>query len=199
VNLQNAKSIYVISCFILGLIILSPTFFAVVPLPEDQKFTELWLLGPNHTIQSGAVNVSLYKPYTSYIGVRNQMNNLEYYTVYVKFRSESEAFQEQATGLPSLLTPVYEYPLFLRNNQTWETKFVFSFEKVSFDNNISKVTMISINGNDVDVDTTLIRDESDGGFYCQMLFELWIYNATTSSFQYNDRSVRFWLNLIEPV
>jgi hypothetical protein len=197
VNFQNAKSIYVISCFILGLLILLPTFLAIVPPPEEARFTELWLLDSNHMIQSGSVDVSLYEPYTFYLGVGNQMGDLEYYTIYVKFRSESQAFLEPGAELPSSFKPVFEYRLFLRNNETWETDFVFSFEEVFFDKNMSQVSMLSINGNEVSVDTTLFRDETDDGFYCQMLFELWIYNPTNSASQYHNRFVQFWINLKE--
>ena len=194
-NLENAKLLYVVSCILLGLIILLPTLFALVPLPEGERFTELWLLGPNHIIESGAVNVLLNNPYTFYLGVGNHMGGLEYYTVFVKLRSQSQAFQEMVTELPSSLEPVFEHRLFLQDNETWEKDFSFSFKNVLFEDNVSRVLLLSINGNDVSMDKILVRDEADGGFYCQILFELWIYNSTISAFQYHNRFVEFWINI----
>lgn len=194
-NLENAKLLYAVSCILLGLIILSPTLFAFVPLPEGERFSELWLLGPNHMIESGAVSVLLNNPYSFYLGVGNNMGGLEYYTIFVKLRSQSQAFQEMSTESPSSLEPVFEYRLFLGNNETWEKDFMFSFKNVSFEENVSRVSLLSINGNDVNVDEILVRDEIDGGFYCQMLFELWIYNSTISTFQYHNRFVGFWINI----
>jgi hypothetical protein len=197
VNLQNAKLFYVISCSLLSLIILLPTLFAIFPLPEGEKFSELYLLGPNHMIESGALDVSLNKPYTFHLGVSNHMGGLEYYTVLVKLRSQSQAFKETVAELPSSLEPVYEYRLFLSNNETWEKDFVFSFVNVSFEENISRVLLLSINGNDVSVDEILVLDEIDGGFYCQMLFELWITNSTSLASQYHNRFVEFWINIMQ--
>ena len=194
-NLQNLKLFYILSCVLLGLIILSPTFFAAVPFPESEMFSELWLLGSNHMIENGSLNVVLNRPYSVYLGVGNHMAGLEYYKVFVKFRSQSQAFNETGTVLLSSLKPIFEYRLFLKNNETWEKDFMFSFENVSFEGNVSRVSMISINGNDVNLDNILVRDELDGGFYCQMFFELWIFNSTISDFQYHNRSVWFWLNL----
>jgi len=194
-NLQNIKLIYIISCILLGLAILLPTFFAVVPFPKSEIFSELWLLGSNHMIETGSVNVVLNKPYTVYLGVGNHMEALKYYKVFVKFRSQFQAFNETGTVLHNSLKPIFEYRMFLKNNEIWEKDFTFSFENVSFEGNVSRVSLISINDNDVNVDTLLVRDESDGGFYCQMFFELWIFDSTISDFQYHNRSAWFWLNL----
>ncbi|MCW3997872.1 MAG: hypothetical protein NWF10_04810 [Candidatus Bathyarchaeota archaeon] len=148
-------------------------------------------------IESGAFNVLLNKPYTVYLGVADRMGDFEYYKVYVKLRNQSQAVQETSAGLPSPLEPIFEYHLFLRNNETWEKDFVFSFEDVLFGEKVGRVSRLSISGSDVSVDKIVVWDEARGGFQCQILFELWIYNATISDFQYHNRSVWFWLNLIE--
>lgn len=195
-NLENAKLFYIISCVFLGFVILAPALFAVAPLPGGESFSELWILGENHVLGSGTLNVLINTPYTVYLGVSNHMGSLEYYTVYVKLRSQAQAFQENGTPEPSSLESIFQYRLFLENNETWEKDFTFSFEKVSFEQNESRVSLLSINDNNVSVDTTGVRDESDGGFYYQLAFELWIYNSTTSAFQYHDRYVSLWLKLI---
>jgi hypothetical protein len=195
VNLENARLVYVVSCVLLGFLILSPTLFAVFPLPEGERFSELWLLDSSHMIESGALNVLLNKPYTFYLGVGNQMGDLEYYTIYVKLLGPSEGLQETGSNLPSSAESIFEYNLFLRNNETWEKPFVFSFENVTFENDVAHLSTLSINSNEIGVDTTVVQDASDGGFYCKMLFELWIYNSTISALQYHNRFVQFWMNL----
>lgn len=196
-NFINAKLFYVISCVSLGLIILSPTLFAFIPLPEGEEFSELWLLGSNHMIESGAVNVYLNQPYTFYLGVGNHMGDLEYYAIFVKLRSQSRAFQELDSNLPSSAEPVFEYRFFLKNNATWENNFVFSFQEVLFEENTSRVRLLSIDSYDVSLDEYLVRDETDDGFYCQIFFELWHYNSATSDFQFHNRTVGFWTKLSE--
>lgn len=176
---------------------MTPTLFTVFPLPESEGFSELWLLGTNHMIETGSLTAILNKPYTVYLGVSNHMNELKYYTVSVKLRNHSQALEEQASEFPSQLESVYEYPLFLMNNKTWEEPFVFSFKTVSFEQNMSRISMLSINDKDVRVDKILTRDEVGGRFRCQLLFELWIYNVKISDFQYHNRSVWFWVNLVE--
>jgi uncharacterized membrane protein len=196
-DLERAKLFYAFSCIMLGIIILSPTLFALVPLPEGEKFSELWLLGSNHMIENDAFNIRLGETHSFYLGVNNHMNDLEYYKVYVKLRNQTEASQETSAKLPVSSEPIFEYRLFLRNNETWTRPFTFSFESISLEDNISRVSRLSIDGNNISLDKVVARNNASGRFLCQMLFELWIYNATTSSFQNHDRSVWFWLNIIE--
>ena len=196
-NLDNAKLLYVISCFLLCLVILSPTLFSFVSLPEGETFSELWLLDPNHMIESGAVNVLLNQPYTFHLGVSNHMNGVEYYSLFVKLRNQSQAFQEMGNELPSSAKSVFAYRFFLNRNETWENNFVFSFQEVSFEENISQVSLLSIGSYDVNLDEQLLRDETDDCFYCQLLFELWLYNSTTSDFQFHNRAVGYWIRLSE--
>lgn len=194
-NFKEVKLFYVLSCILLCIIILSPISFAVFPLPESERFSELWLLGPNKMIETSPLNVVLSKLYTTSLGVSNHLGGLQYYIVSVTLRNQSQAFQEMGSLLPSSLEPIFEYRLFLKNNETWENDFIFSFEKVSFEENVSRVLTLSLNGNDVNVDKIAAQDKSDGEFYYQLFFELWIYDSKISDFQYHNRSVWFWLNL----
>jgi hypothetical protein len=40
-------------------------------------------------------------------------------------------------------------------------------------------------------------DDINSGFFYQLFFELWIYDAAASSFQFHNRSVGLWLNVTE--
>jgi uncharacterized membrane protein len=194
-NFENIKLLYVFSCIILSFIILSPILSSIIAFPEGESFSELWLLQSNHVIESGSLNVSTGKSNTVYLGVANHMGKLEYYKVYVKFRLQNEPLPNSVTEMHSPLEPIFEYHLFLPNNGTWEEEFSFSFKDVSFERNISQVSTLSINDRDLNMEKIVVWDENNMGFYCQMFFELWIYNSITSSFQFHNRYVSLWLNL----
>ena len=194
-KLNDVKLLYILFCVVLGVIILSPTLVAVIAFPKGESFSELWLLGPNHMIQNGAFNVSANKPYVNYLGVTNHVGEVNYYVVYVKFRSSSEALSEMEDEQPSPLQPVFQYRLFLQNNVSWEQIFEFSLMDVLFEGNNAQVTKLSINGNDVNVNKTAAWDGTKGGFFCQFLFELWRYDIASSAFKFDNRSVWFWFNI----
>jgi hypothetical protein len=123
------------------------------------------------------------------------MGSLGCFRVYVKFRNQSEPLPDRINKLPSSLEPIFEYNVLLRNNETWETVFSFSFAGVSFEGNVSRVSKVLVDGYAVDVDKTAVWNETNNRFYYQLFFELWAYNATVSGFQFQHRSVGFGLNL----
>lgn len=184
------------SCILLCIIFLSPTLAIIVAFPEGEQFSELWILGPTHMMEGYPYNVSPGVNYHVSLGVSNHMGVFEYYLIRVNLRNQSELMQNNLAGISSGLPTVYEYRLFLPNNSTWETEFSFSLEDVSFEGNASRISTIIINGNPVNVGKNTIQDEEDGGFYYELFFELWIYNSTISVFQFHNRSVGFWMNMI---
>jgi hypothetical protein len=85
--------------------------------------------------------------------------------------------------------------LFLCDNSTWETEFTFSLRDVSSKGSVGRISTIVINGYALSVDKVATQDESDGGFYYELFFELWIYNATISDFQFHNRYAGFWVRI----
>ena len=195
-NFVNVRRLYMFSCILLCIIFLSPTLAIIVAFPEGEQFSELWILGPTHMMEGYPYNVSPGVNYHVSLGVSNHMGVFEYYLIRVNLRNQSELMQNNLAGISSGLPTVYEYRLFLPNNSTWETEFSFSLEDVSFEGNASRISTIIINGNPVNVGKNTIQDEEDGGFYYELFFELWIYNSTISVFQFHNRSVGFWMNMI---
>lgn len=194
-NFGDAKLVYAFSCVVLSLIILSPTLAMVIPFPSGEQFSELWILGPERMLEGYPFNVSPDESYKVYLGVGNQMGDLGYYRVYVKFRNESEPLPNSTAGVPSSLEPVFEYDVFLRNNETWEREVSFSFEDVSFEGDVCRVSKVLIGEYAVDVSKTAVWNETSNAFYYQLFFELWLYNATVSGFQFHNRWVGLWLNM----
>jgi hypothetical protein len=196
VNLKNAKRIYIFSCIILCLILLSPTIAVIVSFPEGQEFSEMWILGPNHLMKDYPSDVSASATYHVFLGVGNHMNRLECYSIRVKLRNQSEPMPDDSVGSPSGLPAAYEYRVFLQNNATWETEFSFSFTQVSFRGNVNEISTMLIDGYPIQVNKIATRDEGDNGFHYELFFELWIYNSTLSTFQFHNRSVGFWMNML---
>jgi len=194
-SFDDFKLFYVLACVSLGLIILSPTLAMVIRLPAGERFSELWILGSGHMAEDYPFNVKTGETYKVYLGVSDHMGALEYYMVCLKFRNGTESLPDTVNGTPSNLTPILEYRLFLEDNETWEREVSFSFEGVSFEGNMCKVSRIIIDGYSVGVDKVASWDEDEHGFYFQLFFELWIYNTDASKFQYHNRFVGIWLNM----
>ena len=160
-NFGDFKLFYWLSCLALGLVILSPTLAMVVRLPGGERFSELWILGPEHMAEGYPFNVSENSVHKMYLGVGNHMGDLEYYLVYVKFRNQNESLPNNVNGTPSVLQPLFEYRVFLEDGGVWERQVLFSFEGVSREGNLSKVLTLSLNGSAVNVDKVAAWDQTN--------------------------------------
>lgn len=194
-NFADVKLIYVFVCVVLGMIILSPTLLSVVSFPEGEQFSELYILDSNRKLENMPFNISANAPYTIHLGVGNEMGALESYLVYVKLRNQTDSLPDCATGSPSSLAPIYEYRLFLGDDEVWEREITFSFENVVIEGKINRISGFSINGDLVDVEKVTVWDSEKDGFLYQLVFELWIYNETTSVFEFHNRYVGLKLNM----
>jgi hypothetical protein len=171
----------------------------LVPVPEGQKFSELWILGPTHMMEDYPFNVSAGETYKVYLGVGNRRGHLGYYRVSVKFRSQSEPSPNSSSGAPSSLASLFEYNVFLRDDETWEHEFSFSFEGVSVEQNICRVSKVLAGDFRADLNKVAVWNDTDNAFYYELFFELWIYNATIQNFQFHNRWVGLWLNMSKPL
>ena len=194
-NLEDYRTVFFVSSLIMILIASVPMLRLFLPFSTGERFSELWILGPGHMAEVYPFNVKADEAYKVYLGVGNHMGGLEYYRVYVKFRNQTEPLPDTLNGTPSVLDPVFEYDVFLRDNETWEEEVSFSFEGVSFQGNACRVSELVMDSYVLNVDKVTVWDEENKGFYFQLFFELWIYNVKASSFQYHNRFVGIWLNM----
>jgi uncharacterized membrane protein len=162
---------------------------------NEETFSELWLLGPEHKAENYPFNVSVNEDYTLYVGVGNQLGESSDYAVYVKLSNQTQQLANSTTAEPSPLPSLHEYLFALQDEELWEIQFTFAIDYVLLQQNVTRVKTLSINGNMFPVDCTSIWDSDKNGFYCQLVFELWCYNKTSSSFQYHNRDARLWLNM----
>jgi hypothetical protein len=199
VNFENVKLFYGFSCVLMGLLILSPALMAVVPLPEVEQFSELWLLGPNRTTEGYPSDVMENESYLVYVGVGNHLGSLTYYALQVKFRSQTEPLPNVTTGEPSLLPALYEYRVFVAENGSLEVPLAFSFFDVNFGDDTCFVGSVVINGISFSVDKAVSWDEEKNGYYYQIFVELWIYDSELNGFSFHNRFVSCWLNMVDSV
>jgi hypothetical protein len=196
VNLEDYRVLFMVATLGLALIVAAPTLSLVVPIRSGSaKFSELWLLGPTHMLEGYPFNVGVGGEYSVFVGVGNHMGCSEYYLVYVKFRNQTQPPPDASSSKPSPLPPLYEFQFFVADGKTWESLLVFKILDASVQGNSMFVGNVSINGVAFPVNSFSNWDSEHNGFYYQLFFELWLYNMTTQSFQYNNRFVGIWLNV----
>ena len=193
-SIDDLKFLYGIGCLVLGLIILSPTLTMVISLPGGERFSELWILGPEHLAENYPFNIVEGRVYNISLGVANHMGKTEYYVVYVKVRNQTEPLPNSVNGTPSPLNPVFEYRVFLGDSEVWEKEISFSLKEFTFENGSCRVSKLFLGGNSIEIDKVAFWDAENRGFYFQIFFELWIYDSKVMGFQYHNRFVGLWLN-----
>jgi len=195
-NIEEYRNLFMVASLILILIAAAPTLALFIRVPEgSEKFSELWLLGPERKAENYPFNVSVGESYSIYVGVGNHLGRSAYYIVYVKFRNETQQVPNFTMSEPSPLPPLYEFSFVVSDGDVWEVPLTFAFENVLFQQNFSLVQDISINGVVFPVNCSSAWNSDRNGFYYQMFFELWLYNMTSMRVHYHNRFVGLWLNM----
>lgn len=197
-KLDNCKLIFIAIGLIGILLISSPALIFFINFPGGEKFSEIYILGPEHMAENVPFNVQSNTPYTVYLGVGNHEGDASYYLCFAKLRNQTQSFPDDTTGTPANLIPLYEYRVFLQNKQNVETPLVFSLSDPTVELNRMTLPQITINNITFDVDAQTIWDYAEEGFYYQLLLELWSFNKTSNNFEFQSFSY-FWLNMTSPV
>jgi len=195
-NLEEYRTLFVVGCLVLILTAASPMLGMIISIPKgSERFSELWVLGPDHMAEDYPFNVTVGDQYNLFVGVGNHLGYSAYYIVYVKFRNRIQPLPDASNSKPSSLPPLYEFRAFVADGDTWENPVNFSILEVSRVRNSFLMRRIGINDVVFSVDSPTNWDSENRGFYYQLFFELWLYNTTSQSFQYHDRFVGIWLNM----
>ncbi len=194
-NLANVRLVYVLLCFGLGLIILSSALMSVVALPSGERFSELWILGPNRLPEDYPFNVRENEPYSVFIDVGNHLGSSTYYLLNVKFRNQDEPLPNSTIGLASPVAPLYEYRLFVADNASSEVSLTFLFSRVSFSGGMAFVGDLIVNGVSFPVSEATSWNTEKNGYYFQLFVELWTYSSVSDEFAYSNRFVSRWVNV----
>ena len=193
-RLENYKLAFIAVGLVGVLLFASPTLSQVFTVPGSEKFSELYLLGPEHMASDIPFSVKSGVNYPVYLGVGNHMAASMYYVCYVKLRNQTDPLPNATTGIPSSLTPLFEYRAFVQDEKTWEAPLNFSVSNISVANNESLLESITINNVKFDVAKTAQYDQESNGYYYQLFIELWAFNPE-STIQYHSRYVSFWFNV----
>ena len=198
-KLNQYRTIFAITTILLVSIMSTPVINTVVRLPNaaEAPFSELWVLGLNHTISEYPGPIKVGERRNIILGVRNHLNAPAYYMLKAKFRNETQPFPDALKGESSTLPSLYEFRFFLDNSETWEYWFNFSISSATFSQESCLVNTFLVNDVPLFVNITQRLNPIKKGFYYQLFFELWLYDSTFQSLGYHGRFVSIWLNLNE--
>lgn len=194
-DLREYEVAFIVVTAIVALIVASPALSRILVFPRTEFFTEMWLLGPNNTAEDYPFNLTSGQNYTVNLGLANSLGYAAYYVVEVKFRNETEPgpTNSTASSLPSL----FNITAFVADQGSWQIPLTFGFN-YSVNESVPLVSFYNMTFNDVTLDLTgqtAAYNTTRSGFYGNLFFELWIYDTTLNSFQFNQRSVWLWLNM----
>ena len=193
-NLNDFRNLFVVSSLVLILLVISPTLNLFFPLSVEESFSALSIIGPNRLAKDYPFNVIPNREERLFVTVDNNMGESSYYRIYVKFRNQTQSSPKD--NEPSLLTPLYEYRVFLVDGGTFEGELNFNFLETIYSNDTVLVKKLMINNQIFELDSFCIWDYEYGGFYFQLFFELWLYDVNLHRFNYYDRGfVGLWLNM----
>jgi uncharacterized membrane protein len=202
VNLQGYNALLLVVIAVLALLAASPALQRLLVYPQTDFFSEMWLLGPEHTAGNFPFNITSNTDYQIFLGIGNQLGSCAYYSIQVKFRNQTQpaadSFNLTASSLPSL----YRITAFVADKETWELPITLSFAYTYSENpenvNLSKVNVNTLvfNGHPLSLKGySATWDPEREGFLGNLFFELWIYNDTDGGFQYHQRYTSLWFNM----
>lgn len=196
-GLREYRGVFLVVTCVLALLVASPALSRLLVFPRTEFFTELWILGPGHRAEGYPFNISRNQNYSIFLGVGNRLGYCAYYLVEVKFRNQTQPRADTFNRTPSSLQPLCNVTAFVADETVWEQPLTFSFD-YEFNSAFSRVEFYSVTLNDVALNMSGYTAEWDlerKEFFGELFFELWIYNATTSHFQYHERFVNLRLNM----
>lgn len=188
IKLRDYKRIFVIVALIGVLLSATPAISYLLPVPEGEQLSELYILGPEHMANSYPFNIVPNQEYAGYVGVENHLGSSAYYVLYVKFRG----FPDSTEGTVNQ-EPLYEYRFSIKDNEKWEEKFTFSVLRGAISANRAVITQLQINNVKFNLNERANSLSGNNGFFYELTFELWKYDVPANQIQYNNRAVSLQL------
>ena len=199
-NLDEYRITFVVVTAIVMLLVASPAMSTVLVYPRSTFFSEMWLLGPDQMAEGYPYNVSSGQSYLVYLGVGNQLGYCAYYVVEVKFRNESESapssFGPIENRTPSSMPSLFNITAFVADQTDWELPVNFSFDYSVVNESQVVFHSLTLNGEVLGLQGQATAwNSTEGAFFGDLIFELWIYNAQATVLSYHDRYVDLKLNM----
>ncbi len=197
-GLERYKTIILVISAAAALLIASPVLQQLLSSSQAESLTEFWLLGPNHGADYPS-NVTSGQSYRLYLGASNHLGSSAYYVAEIKFANQTQSSPDSFNHTYSTQPALSSLTFFVAQNESYELPVDLSLQYRVNDktSTILDINSITINDEEISTNSTTIAfDSARNGFYGNLIFELWIYNGTTSSFQYHERYVNLWLKLM---
>ncbi len=194
-GLQKYRTLVLVVALVLALFVASPAIEQMVIFPQTDSLTELSILGPYHNA-TYPYNIVSNQKTSLYIDVTNHMGSTALYLIDVKFRDQTQSAPDSFNHTSSDQPALGQITFCVANNGTIELPVDVSFQYIT-DGNNETLTMqnIVVNGAALSTDTTIAWNPDKQGFMGNLFFELWMFNDTSGSYQYNDRFVSLWLKM----
>jgi uncharacterized membrane protein len=196
-NLLHSKALLIVLVAVLAvvLVVASPAIQKALVYPQTEFYTEFWLLGPNQKAENYPYNITANSAYTVYLGISNHLGSPANYQVEVKFRNQTQIGPSSINFTCSPQPSLYSFDVSVENNQTLEMPVVFQLNYAAEGANVY-FNQLTINNHPLSLNGyTSSWNSTYSEFFGKLIFELWIYNSTTSSYQYHQRYVDLKLNM----
>lgn len=194
-GLQQYKTLILVITTALSLLIASPSIQQLLVYPQTDNLTEFYLFGANHNAVYPS-NVTADETNRLYLEITNHMGSCQSYQIEIKFRNQTQSAPNSFNHTSSTIEPLATLTVLVAENGTEEIPLDLSFQYVVSAPLQLKVQNVTVNGYGLEVNSTTIAwDIPKAGFYGNLIFELWIYNSTTSSYQYHERYLSLWLKM----
>jgi hypothetical protein len=186
---------------VVALLVASPVLSKLLVYPRTEFFSEMWILGSNHTAEGYPYNISKGANYDVFLGIGNQLGYCAYYVVEVKFRNETQSapasFGPVDGRNPSSLPSLFNISAFVADGQNWELPVSFSFDYgVSLDKASVVFHNLTLNNQVLSLEGYITSwNATRSAFYGNLVFELWIYDAQATALSYHGRYVDLKLNM----
>jgi hypothetical protein len=200
-NLNEYKVLFILVTVVVALFVASPVLSKVLVYPRTEFFSEMWLLGSNHTAEGYPYNITKNADYAVFLGIGNQLGHCAHYVVEVKFRNETQSapssFGPIENRTPSSMSSLLNISAFVADEQNWELPVSFSFDyEVSLDKSSVAFHGLTLNSQVLSLEGYVTaRNATRSIFYGNLVFELWIYDANATALSYHGRFVDLKLNM----
>ncbi len=191
------SALFMIGTVILALLVASPALTRLLVHPRDVFFTELWILDSNRSTKDYPFNITLKNDYNVFLVIANRLGYCAYYSVEAKFRNQTQSAPNRFNHTSSSLPALFSIPAFVADEGIWEQSLSISFD-YQYNESLMQVEFDNLTLNNVELslkEHTTTWNAETNEFFSNLFFELWIYNGTTSSFQYHERFVSLRLNI----
>jgi hypothetical protein len=189
-NVTKNKTLIIVITAILILVAVSPVLQRILVYPQTDFFTELYLLDSQHKTDNYPYNIARNENYNVYLGITNQLGSSANYQIQVKFRNETQSAPDSIQNTPSSLPSLYNTETIIADTVNWELPITFSLDYSLTNPDTINFNSLTVNEQHLNLNGLSTQYNSTTNiFYGNLIFELWIHNSQTNTYQYHERFV----------